>query len=267
MRKDVDMSATVNHSLDSRILRIRSTARPLLIRTGIPEAPLSTWGTCFLAGYADRTFVITAAHLVGSNASTEILISPMEGSPIWLPLSNGYSLIGDVDEDPSEYDVVAYEFFRHDLPDSVMENTRLLHLDSPETLNWMPTSYVTQFFLFGFPRERNEVDYDAQDVQISQTLLAGKYEGMSNFQRTIHSIVVENPTNLMEFAGFSGSPVLSLQQRIGSPSIVRFCGIAISGSPASGRVHFIETSVITDLLDTSIGHAQTFGHATMPQSG
>ena len=77
------------------MVHLRSVARPLLFRTGVPEAPISTWGTCFLVGFEGRVFALTAAHLVGNAHSESILISPIEGSPDWLKLSNGFRMIGE----------------------------------------------------------------------------------------------------------------------------------------------------------------------------
>lgn len=258
------MTAPKTESPPSAISLIRATARPLMFRTGVQEAPITTWGTCFLVGYKTRFFVLTAAHLIGDAHSGSVLISPSDGSTDWLPLSNGYRLIGHSEEDPSDYDVIAYEVFRKDLPSRVMSKSRILLLESSDVLNWKPTSYVSQFFLFGFPRERSEVDYEAGNVINTQILLAGRYLGMTDMQHTVHGLEVANPLRLSTFAGFSGSPVLSLETRVGARAAVRFCGVAVSGTVESARVHFVESEVIADLLDTVIGHAVTFGHATQP---
>lgn len=249
----------------SGIRLLRATARPLMFRSGAPAAPIATCGTCFLVGYRSRVFVITAAHLVWEMDSRSVLISPTDGSSDWLPLSNGYRLIGESEADPNEYDVIAYEVSLQGLPSRVMANMRILSLNSKGGRDWKPTSYVSQFFLFGYPRDQNEVNYDAGAVHISQTFIAGRYVGMTNMQPTIHGIAAMNPLELPSFAGFSGSPVLSLETRVGSGPAVRFCGIAIMGTPESGRMNFVESEVISDLLDTIIGHAATFGHTTESQ--
>ena len=71
--------------------------------------------------------------------------------------------------------------------------------------------------------------------------------------------MVQNPLDFETFSGFSGSPVLSLEERFCSEPAMRFCGIAIAGTPASGRVFFLEAEVVADLLRVSIRRLKKFG--------
>lgn len=229
---------------------IRSTARPLLFRTGLPDAPIATWGTCFLVGRHGRLFAVTARHLVGDNHSSSVVVLPTSKALQPLPLSRG---ITKADDDLGSYDVTVYEVSVANMKALVAKQARIVRLDYKSWYGWQPNAFTSLFFLTGYPGELNAVDYDAGLVLSSQVVLAGRYSGPSNIQQTIYSVRMDNPLGLKHFRGLSGSPVFCLETRFCSESVSRFCGIAVMGTAESGTVHFLEASVIVQLLDDAMG--------------
>ncbi|WP_168107710.1 hypothetical protein [Ramlibacter lithotrophicus] len=167
------------------------------------------------------------------------------------------------DDDPTEYDVLAYEVDFRKVPTHDAKRARIIWLDRPGTMEWKHRAHVATFFLFGYPLEINEVDFDEMRILNSQALLPGRYRGISNIQATVHELEVQNPLDFETFSGFSGSPVFSLEERFCSEPAMRFCGIAIAGTPASGRVFFLEAEVVADLLRVSIQRLEKFGLETI----
>lgn len=223
------------------------------------------WGTCFLVGLRGRIFAITAAHNVGQSHSTSVLISPVDGSTHWLALTNGYRMIPASDEDLTEYDVLAYEVNFKRVPKSDATKARIIELDKQGATDWKDSAHTSTFFLFGYPQESNEVDYKKMQFISAQALLAGQYLGPSNVQAEQHEIEVGNPLNFSTFAGFSGSPVFSLQERFCSEPTMRFCGIALTGGPRSQKAHFLEASAILSLLEVTIHRLGKFGSETIAE--
>lgn len=238
---------------------IRATARPLLFRTGNADTPISTWGTCFLVGRGGRYFAVTAEHLVKKAHSSSVVILPCPKAEKPLSLSRGFTWAED---SSGAYDAIAYEVSVTNLRTVVAKESRIIRLDYLPTYEWEANAFNAMFFLMGYPGDVNSVDYDKGQVLSSQVVLAGRYDGVSDIQGTIHRLIVENPLELSHFYGLSGSPVMCLTPRFCSEPTMAFCGIAILGTPESGLVHFLESKTIVSLLD----HAVEFWDGRLPGS-
>ena len=254
-------SATTGYGLPqtSMLRRIRNAAKPVYMRVNNDETPIASIGTCFLVGYKRRVFALTAGHLVKNAPAQDILISPVDGQSDWLPLSNGYRFNEERLSTTDEYDAIAYEVLLDEVSDRNKKGANVLNLDALIQEDWRLNCYTSPMMLFGYPRERAIVDYDSITAKHSQFFLAGRYVE-SHRQPTLHILAVTNPLRLESFAGLSGSPVFIQHGRIGSSEVVSFCGLAITGTATSGLVHFLEASVIVELLQVVIDHSKRFGH-------
>lgn len=241
---DVSESAAM-----SELIGLRLVSRPLHFHTDIPEAPVSTWGSCFLVGFRGRVFVVTAAHLIKNLDSSFVAVFPHSEATKALRLRNGFKWQrGRMDE----YDLIVYEVVLEYLSAEDRARSNVLRLDATEAIVWRANAFTSLFFFSGYPSELNDVDYDEGLINTQQVLMSGQYIGPSVAQPTIHQIKVRNPTKLRAFGGFSGSPVLALDSKLGDRNVISVAGMAIWGSSKSGMVHFIESAVILELLTMAI---------------
>lgn len=234
-----------------------STARPLLIETGLKEYPIGLWGTWVLVGYREQLFAVTAAHLVRDNDASQLRLLATHGSRYHLPISTAFGV--KADEPASEVDVMVYpaSMLGIDLVDA--GSGRLILAERAGVDDWQRTAFVSQFAVIGYPRERNEVNYEARQISTARLLVPGVYAGPSPGSNSLHTIEVEDPHGLSEFAGFSGGPVFSLQDQVAAPPVTRFCGIAVAGTPRSRRMHFVDARKVCRLMDFAIEHQARFG--------
>lgn len=232
----------------AKVNDFRRPALPLLFDTGIDEASVAIKGSCFLVQYRNYLFVITAAHAVLGMAPGHVMVVPKSGLRIWL--RNAY-WVGP-DEDPEgEYDVIAYDASVAGVSEADRRECRVFSLNNPRDYNWVPSAAACTFSVIGYPSEINAVDYNAGMVQSRQMLLAGEYVGPTSCP-TMHLLSVRNPLGLASFDGFSGGPVLATEPLGGDETVTRFCGLAVSGSPASGLVHFLDAEAVVGLLNNAI---------------
>lgn len=231
------------------LVHLRNTARPIIIRSGIPEFPVSVYGSCCVVGYRQRVFAVTAAHLVSRNVSNDIIVGAADDLHSRLQLGAGITIAPP--SDPDSVDVIVYPASLSGLPKAAIERARIIDLP-PRAADWRRTAEVSDFWVVGYPRPLNYVDFDAGSIKTAQVVLGGKYEGLSRADGYMHRLTVGNPHELSEFAGFSGAPVFSFHHQVAADSVLRFCGIAITGSAKSGIVQFLDVRAVREVLDTAV---------------
>lgn len=236
---------------------LNSSVRPLLIESGIPEAPLGIWGTGFLTAYRGYLFAVTAAHLVRKNQADSIYFLPSTSSKVRLPITPGFGIVGNEPEE--EADLRVFPASLLGLRDKEVRRTRFLNLDSLGFLEWTHNAATSQLVVIGYPRERCQIDYDEKEISTLRMALPARYLGPDNGRSDTHCLEVSDNFSLTEFGGFSGSPVFSVEQGIGVNPINRFCGVAISGTTQSGKMHFVGALVLIKLMNSIIDHIAKFG--------
>jgi hypothetical protein len=155
--------------------------------------------------------------------------------------------------DPDGVDVIVYPSGLAGLDLPTLANARIIDLQDSVTA-WQRSAFVSDFWVIGFPRDLNEVDYGRGTVQTAQAVLPGRYDAVTRVDGHMHRLTVDNPHRFREFAGFSGGPVFSLEYQVAANPLIRFCGVAVSGSVTSGLVHFVDADAIRFVLDTAIEH-------------
>ncbi|MBW8365592.1 MAG: hypothetical protein K0M39_13680 [Rhizobium sp.] len=229
---------------------LRQCSRPVVFETGIPSAPYSIAGTAFLVAFHRTLFVITARHVVRDHPVNRLRIFPSDRSIEGLRLSDWWH-IEDPKNDPDSSDILLIRADLTNVPKSIRKSNHLLHLTPPSVSEWFDDRYISRFFLFGYPSATNEADYAHSKLQLQQFFLPGRYVGPS-IAHNCHELLIENPLNLSDFNGLSGSPVFCLRNEIAISRQPTFCGMAIRGSARSQRAHFIEASTILLALQEAI---------------
>jgi hypothetical protein len=225
------------------IARLRLIARPVMFWTDAEDAPVGVGGTMFIAGLGRSLFLLTAKHVVGSCPVEKLLLLPCDGAQTPFHVARHWN-VEDPLGDSDTADMFVMRTALAPLPPAIRNASRVLNLNIPSVWDWRGHAADSTFFVFGYPKSLTVVDYDDEKVDTSQALLAGRYVGPS-LSDGCHALQMATPAEVESFDGFSGSPVLSTHPERGT----RFCGIAIRGSAASGRMHFISSEFVMDVLD------------------
>lgn len=232
------------------VMRLRDVVRPVAFATGLKEFPFAAAGSCFLAGFGNKFYVVTADHVVRGCETNEVLIALKGDPPCQVPLTMGYMAADS--EGQRVLDLRFYDCSLIGLSRSNLSHTRLLNLNSRAVWAWKPHAHTAFFLVCGYPLDLSEGINPATGLlRTHQAVLYGKYLG-AGYSSGMHRLCVDNPDGLAEFNGFSGGAVFLIQPQLGAAPIQRFCGIALNGTPSSGIVHFLEAGVIVDALQTAV---------------
>lgn len=225
------------------IARLRLIARPVMFWTDAEEAPVGVGGTMFIAGLGPSLFLLTARHVVRTCPVDKLLLLPCDGAQTPLYVARHWNVEDPLgDSDAADMFVMRTELASLPLP--VRSAARVLDLNIPSVWDWRGHAADSTFFVFGYPKSLTVVDYDDERIDTAQALLAGRYLGPS-YSEGCYEIQMTTPAEVEGFDGFSGSPVFSTHPERGT----RFCGLAIRGGAASGRIHFISSEFVMDVLD------------------
>lgn len=224
----------------------RQCARPVIFETRVHSAPYAVSGTSFLLTFRGRLFAVTARHVVGSHPVEGILIFPSDESRQPLRILQWWQLPDDA-QDPDRADLLLVEVDPRNMKHKDRKASHAFEIDILPT-DWHSRRFDSQFFVFGYPKSHNEVDYEALTISTKQFLLTGKYLRATS-SSDCHEIAVTNPLGLATFNGFSGSPVWSLPAAIGVRMAPIFCGVSIRGTARSGILRFVSSDVVRSMLD------------------
>jgi hypothetical protein len=221
--------------------KVRRTSRPVLFDTGLPDAPFAIKGSSFFVGYGRSVFVASARHVIRDFPAHKLIFYPTESSKYPVRVVSSWRVVDSANNADSSDLFLAKVDFTH-LPRRVRARARIIHLDPPEATLWFDERHTSTFFLVGYPSERNAANYELSQVLIAQVLVQGRYDGPAEAQG-VHQLRLQNPLGL-DFDGLSGSPVFSMRHEVAAPAPLRFCGLAIRGSGASGLVRFLGSDVV-----------------------
>lgn len=226
------------------LTKLARSVQPLVFETGIEDFPYSVSGTAFLVGYEGRPYVLTTRHALNPENIGPICIFPSDTSQHFIPLKDVFFVPrDDVSEDFVDLAVVRIDMSR--VTQEVAQAT-LIDLASASG-HWEVDSQDAEFVILGYPEDGSSVDYDKQMLRTDRVILRAKYIGCS-ISPHLHEIEISEPHALTTFSGFSGSPIFAWATRAGLPAAPVLCGMAIRGSSLSGRIHFLDRSVLLDAL-------------------
>lgn len=232
----------------SVIDRLSRAVQPLVFETGIDDAPYSVLGTVFLVSYKSRPYALTTRHSLNpDNLLSPICIFTSDISDSFIPLKDVFYVSKeDYEEDFVDFAVIAVDTSCID--QSVVAQTTLIDLDRASD-DW--EKLEGEFVMIGFPADHTFVDYDKQIISTDHVALHAQYVARSSIPY-LHEIEILESHDLTTFCGFSGSPIFVwCNGQSCSPSLT-LCGMALRGTTSSGRVHFLDRSVLIDALRVKI---------------
>jgi hypothetical protein len=227
------------------IWAVERAVRPLVFATDLPEFPFAARGTVFLVEHEGHVFVVTNRHSIDAEryGVPKLCLFTDDGARTILPLKQGH-FVSRRDTDAEWADLIAIGL------DWSLNSTMALAseplIQPPEVWRRAP-----HFFLVGFPEHRSDVDADRRLITLERIALQADYIGPSTM-KYVHQLRIRSATEHPSFSGWSGSPVLALIPRDRAPPTLVLCGVAVSGTPSSGMVHFIDSLVLLVLIRRAI---------------
>lgn len=227
------------------LARLADSVQPLVFETGIPEYPYSVAGTVFLVGHEGHPFVLTTRHGLTPDNLRPICVFPSDTSLRMLPLKDVFYVPSEHEaEDFVDLAVIAVDTSR--VEHGEVAQAKLIDL-SLASGDWLSSADEAEFFMLGFPRDHAFVDYERAELHTERMVLQARYVGPSALPH-LHELSIVDAHSLTTFSGFSGAPVFAWVTRNGGRPRLILCGMAIRGTPESGRVHFLDRSVLLDAL-------------------
>lgn len=230
------------------IASVAGAVQPLVFETGFEDVPYSIYGTVFLVGFQGRAFVITARHnlSLSGEVANPLCIFPNDHSQRILPLRDVFFLHPkDFLEDFADFVVI--EIDRKELDPETSDATII---DSAKAAGeWLGYSKSSRFFVLGYPSDHSFVDYAREVVAHGRMALTGSYVEPTE-PRYLHELAIDDSTGLNTFSGFSGGPVFSWTEVEPGQGQIALCGMVVRGTPASGRMHFLDREILLAALKT-----------------
>lgn len=233
------------------VQRLSESVQPVVFETNIPETPYSTVGTAFYVGWNGRAFVVMARHTLHPDELNPLCFFPSDSSRRLLPLTSVYYVPAEAEGEES-LDLAIIEIdMKAAMMDSELVHTRLidLNLAVPHSLPSLPQASL---FLVGYPEDQSLVNYETEELQNQRIVLHGRYVGPTS-PPYVHQMEIAEVQGLSSFSGLSGSPVFTWHQDDQHHGQVTLCGMAISGTPSSGCVHFLDAAIIRSAFEVLVG--------------
>lgn len=238
--------AKIQKNVGQAVLDARLAVRPMAFRTGIPDVPVSSIGSCFIAQYRGKLYVVTAAHVVRDGPTPTILVTASTGKSNGLSLARRFTPEG---ADAGEYDLCVFEVASDGVTPDMLSGGRAINFDHAESYSWHNTGYTSSFVVCGWSEERSPgMDFESWVMQTHQIAFWGRYQGCGNPPNT-HLLRVEDGHGFNSFSGVSGGAVFSLTRRLAAPPLLRFAGMPFRGSAQGGIVQFIDAESVASSLE------------------
>lgn len=233
------------------LAKLARAVQPLVFETDIADFPYSVLGTTFLVGYEGRPYVLTTRHSLNPENIGPICIFPSDTSHYIIPLKDVFFVSRDeASEDFVDLAVIAIDTSR--VTQAEVAQATLIDL-ARASGDWETDSQIAEFVILGYPSDHSFVNYDDEMLHTDRVTLHARYVGRSVIPY-LHEIEISESHTLTTFSGFSGAPVFAWAPHPGVPPTPVLCGMAIRGSSTSGRVHFLDLSVLLDALKVKRTH-------------
>ncbi len=232
--------------------------RPVIFKHTDPDIPYWGKGSSFLIANARAHYWVTASHVLSRIGGTAqaLRIFPSDYSRISLPFNEKYTITRGLAADEEHKDVLV---LRIDLDEfDTSGDAPLVALDIEQgVLIAEELALGSELMVIGYPSESNFVDYDAQKIKNTRSVLRAVYQGLS-ISDHCHKLKFETSVQLESFDGLSGSPIFHLLPKVSSGQELLFpllVGMLLRGTASSATAHFVSANVIVNLITAGESNA------------
>lgn len=214
--------------------------KQLFILTGSEQFPYQFFGSSTAVKFGNRHLVLCCGHQIDSIEPDKIAIYVKAQNSTVTASSLLRPKVTTDNSDTDWIDVRALEY--------VVENYKTPNLSreffAVERDGVWPLNSTGRFLLFGYPTERQEVDYEQPRIRAHVVEVGATYDGPSNSPH-VHRVKMDRKVTF-HADGMSGGPVFYLGRSSGA-FFVGFAGIIIRGGATSEIIHFIDASFLGEM--------------------
>jgi hypothetical protein len=227
-------SMTLEHAL-------HKFCKHIFVVTGDEQFPYSFRGSGTAVKIAGRHFLFCCRHQIGDCTPDQIAIRVSFERQIISASTMRWPSVADGDQDGDSVDFVVFEYFPENYP---VPNLTSEFFPLDEERIWPTGSTNHPFMIFGYPSERQVVDYEESRIQARSLEVPGIYDGGTGSPH-LHRIKMQREKPF-DADGLSGGPIFYVG---GSPGnyFAGFVGITVRGSATSDYLHFIAAHHLIDI--------------------
>jgi hypothetical protein len=148
-----------------------------------------------------------------------------------------------VTEENSDSDWIDVRAFEYKIENYEIQNLATEFFPAADKRIW-PAESRGNFFVFGYPSERQDIDYEKPHIQAHVVEVGGTYDGPSH-SPYVHRLKMDRKEKF-DADGMSGGPVFYIGGKAGT-YFAGLAGIVIRGSRTSDILHFIEASFLQSM--------------------
>jgi hypothetical protein len=226
------------------IRTLHKITRPVLFENDDPDFPYSSHGSCVVLEYRGRKYAVSALHVPDGRHPREILIPYEEGSLLFLPVKEAFTIVTEEDDDSDHKDVILLEIWSEKIDQEAWNSDLCFQLDSNHLLFSDLPHRIT---VSGYPNELRDVDYDDQCIRYQSCHIPGSIL-KREYSLGIDQISFHNDGGLREFKGMSGGAIFSFTDVAPGQTRPRFEGILLRGTPESLRGYILRSDYIRSYI-------------------
>jgi hypothetical protein len=214
------------------------------IHTGDPKYPYRFFGSGTAVAVAGRHFVFCCGHQIDHVSPDDVAIYhkakniTLTGSQLLKP-----TLTPD-NNDTDWIDVRAMEFVTRNYS---IENLSHQFFLVERRKNVWPENFDKTFIVYGYPSERQDVDYEIPHVTAHSTQVIATYEGTCSSPH-LHRLTM-NRKEAFDADGMSGGAVFYLGQRRFGEYFIGLAGMVMRGSKTSDTLYFVDADFMVMMAE------------------
>ncbi|HEY5145539.1 MAG TPA: hypothetical protein VII82_02170 [Polyangiaceae bacterium] len=215
-------------------------SQPITSSTDVTGFELYQFGTCFIARYADRHWVIAATHSLAQHGKRDdrLLIPRGEQRLDGLGLGTGIEMGSSHPEDTAFADITVFE-----VAEPLGHEPELVAFDFDKYAfvhDWDSLQRGDDVILSGYPQTglENGIDYERREVKRQRFKAQGHYLGPTSSQ-FMHKIQIEMG-RVTEMNGMSGSPIFLSRHGLNRWA---FAGMLLRGN-GEGLAQFVDCRAV-----------------------
>jgi hypothetical protein len=248
----------------TKLLDILQCARPVLFANDDRDYSFSISGTAFIVRFRDRSFVVTAKHVLnlGNFRPEQFCIQYRPDGRDFVPLGALHLVRGADSDDTDQSDIAVREVDQATVNEQLYGNYHPYQLYTFDRFTIF--SGKGAYLYRGYPIEMRVLDFERRHIEQGAVSTRAEYVGRTPYAH-IHELHLLDLDPLTSIDGLSGSPVFQVHNDDdGKHSHEAFAGMLLRGSVESGTAYFIEHSRIIDVLMQIVeGRTTDLSHAIL----